>query len=209
MGAPGRAPPARPLHPRASTPQRGLGSALSWGRAAGARGAASSSSSAGRRAQSPNHLRLHLPPLCLNATPGRGPGEGRRGFPGLAPLGTYARGHTGWTRGYAVGAGSDAQVARSPPRPGAAQQPSAPTPNSRSWHGGRWAGRTPPGPAPRPLRPAHALHDLGAGAGRGGALAESCGSQRALPACGRCGPGAGCEGKVGGQVIPDPAPNTF
>nr|XP_035923195.1 cuticle collagen 13-like [Halichoerus grypus] len=117
----------------------------------------------GRRTQSPNHLHLHLPPLCLNATPGRGPGEGRRGFPGLAPLGTCARGHTGWTRGYAVGAGSNAQIACSPPRPGAAQQPSAPTPNSRSGHWGRWAGRTPPGPAPRPPRPAHALHDLGAG----------------------------------------------
>lgn len=78
-GAPGRAPPSGALLPRTAAAPRGPGSARTWGWASGPRRVLLLFS---RQAQSRKHL--HLPPLCLNAAPCRGP---REGAPRLSPPG--------------------------------------------------------------------------------------------------------------------------
>lgn len=103
-------------------------------------------------------------PLFERGAP-RGPRRGHPSFPGPAPLGTCARGRTGWGREDATGVWSDVRVA----------QRCAPRSNKRhrcGQRGGRCEGPQDPSRAgPRLPRLAHAPYDLGAGAG--GALTES------------------------------------
>lgn len=169
-GAPGRAPPARALQPRCSArarerPDPGPGLRIPQRHVL---------LLSGRQAQSRKHL--HLPTHCLNAAPRQGPGEGAPGLPRPAPLGTRARGRTGWRRGDAVAAGSDVRVTR---------RSAAPPRSDTRYPWPALGVRGPAGPLPAGPsfpRPAHAPYDLGAGAA--GALATSRRPLNARPADG-------------------------